>query len=164
MSPGTSISGEAHALKCEMAREVLSVSGSLRLQVNGWSMLPSVLPGDVLIVQRAASHEVIEGDIVLFGRDSRLFAHRVIGRKFDSSNILTRGDAMTVSDPPVQEKELLGKVTFILRNGRCLEPPKTLPAPQRAVAALVRHSEFAARMVVGIHGIRQASRSKQDSK
>ena len=151
---------DAHALKCEMASEVLSSSGSLRLQVNGWSMLPSVLPGDVLIVQRASGHEVAEGDIVLFGRDGRLFAHRFIGRTLEGSRLLTRGDAMSASDPPVREQELMGKVTFILRDGRCIEPRKTLRAPARAVAALVKRSVFAARVVVGVHGMRQASQTK----
>lgn len=147
-----------------MAREVLSVSGSLRLQVNGWSMLPSVLPGDVLIVQRTASHEVIQGDIVLFGRDARLFAHRVVGRTVDDFRVITRGDAMPAADSPVDDREVLGKVIFILRNGRCIEPPKTLRAPQRAVAALVRRSELAARIVVGVHGMRPPSKAKQDSR
>ena len=121
-----------------------------------------MLPRDVLIVQRAASHDVIEGDIVLFGRDSRLFAHRVIGRTIDTLRVITRGDAMPAADPPVADREVLGKVIFILRNGRCVEPPKTLRVPQRAVAALVRRSELAARIVVGVNGMRQPPRAKQD--
>ena len=58
----------AHLLKCELAREVLRSSGTLRLRVTGWSMLPTVMPGDTLIVDRAGGG-VSRGDIVLFARD-----------------------------------------------------------------------------------------------
>jgi len=59
---------EVHAIKCELASEVLLWSGKLRLRVTGWSMLPSVWPGDTLLVERIGAEEAREGDIVLFGR------------------------------------------------------------------------------------------------
>ena len=150
---------DAHALKCELAGEVLRSSGTLRLQVLGWSMLPSVWPGDTLVIERADSNAVSEGDIVLFGRNRRLFAHRVVakpGRSGDSQ-VVTRGDAMPGPDSPVSADELLGKVSGILRNGKRIEPSRSLRLSERAVAALVRSSEIAARVVVGVHGMRQAS-------
>jgi signal peptidase I len=151
--------GDVHAVKCELAEEALRGSGSLRLKVTGWSMLPAVLPGDTLLVHSLNSDAVSEGDIVLFGRDRRLFAHRVVAKKSNlrQSEILTRGDAMARPDSPVNENELLGKVAFIVRNGRCIEPSRSRSFPERAVAALVRRSKTAARVVVGIHGMRRAS-------
>ena len=148
----------AHAIKCELASEVLRSSGSLRLRVTGWSMLPSVWPGDTLVIEKTDSDTVSEGDIVLFGRDRRLFAHRVVTkrRSLGDSQVVTRGDAMPVTDAPVSQDELLGKVTFILRNGRCMEPSKSLGFSERAVAALVQRSAIAARIVLGVHGVHQA--------
>ena len=78
MTSAPQVLDEAHALKCDLAGEVLRSSGTLRLQVMGWSMLPTVLPGDTLVIESAHSNSVCEGDIVLFGRDRRLFAHRVV--------------------------------------------------------------------------------------
>ena len=120
-------------------------------------MFPSVKPGDTLIVDRASAEAVAEGDIVLFGRDSRFFAHRIVkkGNGVDMAGMLTRGDAMIVSDPPVGENELLGRVSFIVRNGRLFEPNKSLRLSERLVATLLSRSEIAARVVVGIHGLRQ---------
>jgi signal peptidase I len=143
-----------------MASEVLRSSGSLRLQVTGWSMLPTVWPGDILVIESVESDAVSEGDIVLFGRNRRFFAHRIIQQetKAGDRGILTRGDAMAAPDAPVAKNELLGKVSYILRNGKCIEPNKTLRLSERAVAALVQRSETAARLVVGVHGFRQASR------
>jgi hypothetical protein len=148
-------SNEVHAIKCELATEVLGSYGKLRLQVTGWSMLPTVWPGDTLVIERIDPGSLSEGDIVLIGRERRLFAHRLISKESADSGVLTRGDAMTAPDPRAQEKDVLGKVSFILRNGRCIEPRKNLKASERAVAALVQRSEIAARLVVGVHGLRQ---------
>jgi hypothetical protein len=142
-----------HALKCELAAEVLRSSGRLRLQVTGWSMFPTIWPGDTLELERTERDALSTGDIVLFNRDRRLFAHRIW--KTDASATVTRGDAMQQADRAVGDKELLGRVASITRNGKCIQPSKNLSLPQRAVAGLVRSSDFGARVVVGIHGFLQ---------
>jgi signal peptidase len=158
MTAATHILGELQALKCELASEVLSSSGTLRLRVTGWSMLPAVMPGDTLLIERIHSDAVSKGDIVLFGRDRRFFVHRVVSKNHpQNTEIVTRGDAMPAPDPAVQGSDLLGRVSFILRNGKCIEPRPGLRFPERVVAALVRRSTFAARVVVGIQGLRQTS-------
>jgi signal peptidase I len=153
--------GDTHASKCALAAEILRSSGRLRLRVMGWSMLPAVWPGDTLLIERVDSGAVSEGDIVLFGRERRFFAHRVVTRngRPGNSQILTRGDAMLQPDPPLSDSEVLGKVVCIVRRGKCLEPSKTPRLPGRAVAALVRRSEIATRVVVGVHGWRQSSQN-----
>jgi signal peptidase I len=149
------ITNESHALKCEMAAEVLQSSGTLRLRVTGWSMLPTVWPGDTLVVERLDSAELAEGDIVLFGRDRRLFAHRVV--KKENSVLVTRGDSMPTVDSPVGQSEFLGRVSSIVRNGRHIEPRRTLRVEERAIASLVQRSEIAARVVVGVRGLLDTS-------
>jgi signal peptidase I len=146
-------SGGAHTVKCELSGEVLASSGTLRLRVTGSSMLPTVWPGNTLLIERANSEDVSEGDIVLFGRDRRLFVHRVVRKITEDSKILTRGDAMPRLDPPVVDRDLMGKVVFIQREGRCIRPKSSLSLSSRAVAAAVRRSETAARVIVGAHGI-----------
>ena len=141
----------AHALKCEMAGEVLRSSGRLRLGVTGWSMLPSIWPGDTLELESGNGSIVSEGDIVLFRRDRRLFAHRVMGTS--ENGIVTRGDAMPYGDAPVTESEVLGRVVAIVRDGKRIEPSRSLSFSHRAVASLARSSDFGARVVVGIHGM-----------
>ncbi len=146
-----------NSLKCELAAEVLRSSGKLRLQVTGWSMLPSLLPNDTLMLERSQGEEVSAGEIVLFLRDRRLFAHRVVAKTGQGSDlrIVTQGDGNAQPDPAVSESELLGRVNFVMRDGRLMEPDKTLSLSQRAVAALVRRSPSAARLVAGIHGMRR---------
>ncbi len=146
-----------NALKCELASEVLLSSGTLRLRVTGWSMLPCVMPGDTLTVDRASADDVSVGDIVLFSRDRRLFAHRVISRNQPPGNgIVTRGDAMPTPDPPVLHAEVLGRVSLIVRNGKRIDARRGPRFSQTAVGAVLRRSIFAARVVVGLQEVRQA--------
>lgn len=163
---------EVHTVKCDLAAEVLRSSGNLRLRVMGSSMLPSVWPGDTLLIERVKADAISDGDLVLFGRDRRLFVHRVVsGGAGDATaastidanidaTILTRGDAMPQPDLPVPVRDLLGRVSFIVREGKLIEPKKTLGLPQRAVATLLRHSEIAARLAIGVNGMLRRSRSQ----
>ena len=149
-----SIMSEAHAVKCELAAEVLRSYGTLRLQVTGCSMFPAVRPGDVLVVNRAAGSGVAKGDIVLFVRDRRLFAHRVVASdRSEGSCLLTRGDAMPMPDAPVREHELLGKVCSIVRGEAYIQPSKTSRMVERLIGKLVHRSDVAARVIVGIQGL-----------
>jgi signal peptidase I len=144
---------QGHALKCELAAESLRVSGRLRLRVTGWSMLPTICPGDTLIIERADARVVSEGDIVLCARENRFVVHRIVARHADA--ITTQGDAMPQTDPPVPDQDLLGKVASIERNGRCVVPGKKMSLGKRALATAVQHSNLAARVVVGVHGMSQ---------
>jgi signal peptidase I len=136
-----------------MASEVLRSWGELRLGVTGWSMLPAVMPGDTLVIERVPCDAVCVGDIVLFERDRRLCAHRVIE---NAGGIITRGDAMPQADLPVREHELLGRVSRVIRHGKCIEVNRSASLAQRAIATLARRSKTAARVVVGVHGIRSS--------
>ena len=149
----------AHSLKCDLAGEVLRSFGSLRLQVRGWSMLPAIWPGDILELKCVKAGDLSQGEIVLFSRDRRLFAHRVL--KSRGSAIVTRGDTLPQADPVVPEGQLLGRVAAIVRDGKCFKPGERMSASQRAVAGLVRSSNFAARVIVRMHGLlkRQTSSS-----
>ena len=144
---------EANALKCELASEVLRSSGRLRLCVTGWSMLPTIWPGDTLEIEKTDCASVSAGDVVLFHRDRRLFVHRVV--RYDAKAIATRGDALDALDETITDKELLGRVSLIVRDTKSIQPSASLSVRQRVLASMVRRSEVGARVVVGLHGLRQ---------
>ena len=147
---------DVHALKCELAAEVLRSSGILRLRVTGWSMLPAVWPGDMLLVESVEPGTTLKGDIVLFGIEGRLFVHRVV-KDLGDSRFLTCGDAMCAPDPIIDGNQLLGRVSAIQRNGRCIAPRRRRSVSDRAIAGLVRNSQIAARVLVGVRGRDQIS-------
>lgn len=147
-----------HALRCELAGEVLSSSGTMRLRATGWSMLPTIVQGDVLVFAPTNRDELSEGDIVLFGRNERLFAHRVlsISRGHRDGHILTQGDALPTPDLPVADSELIGRVSRIERNGRQIKPVRALGFSDGAIAAVLRRSRSVVRVVFKILRMRQS--------
>jgi len=157
MNSNTPTLGDANARKCELAGELLRSSGNLRLRVAGWSMLPVIWPGDTLVIDRANGDPALEGDIVIFSNGRRLVAHRVTKSNGTGSMVQTQGDALPRPDSPVAHEELLGRVSFIVRNGKLVKPARSLRLPQRAVAAVFRRSTLAARVVVGVHGLHRTS-------
>lgn len=121
-------------------------------------MLPVIWPGDELVVEPVASSGVAEGDIVLFRSGSRFVAHRVVASNSKHSMVHTQGDALAQGDPPVPGAEILGRVSFIVRDGKCIELGKTPRLPERAAAAFFRSSPVVARVVAGVHGMRSRIR------
>jgi len=149
----------AQASRHELAAELLQKSGTLVLSATGHSMVPTIWPGDTIVIERVASDRFVAGDIVLFSNRQRFVAHRVVARDHSAKNarILTRGDASETADAPVTVTDLLGKVSFIIRNGRCVEPGMNLRGSGRVLARLLSRSRIAARVVVGIHGLARKS-------
>ena len=126
----------------ELAADSLQRTGRLRLRVTGWSMLPAIRPADILEVRRAEASEVVAGRIVLFQREGRFFAHRVVRR--EHGRLVTRGDTLPSEDSPLDERELLGEVIAIERCGRTAMPQAKWI--DRAGAFLFRRSDLAARL------------------
>jgi len=114
-------------LKGQLFLEVLKSFGQAKLAVTGSSMLSSIWPGDILEVCRQNAEEVCPGEVVLFERDGRLLAHRVVKKVAgpERTLLITRGDGLREFDSPVSPEELLGHVTAILRGGRRIEPRLT---------------------------------------
>jgi Peptidase S24-like len=105
-----------HVERQRLASEVLRSFGELRLSALGCSMVPTIFPGDILTIRRAAAEELQLGDIVLYERAGRFFVHRLIGKDKEhgsTSHFTFRGDALTKDDPPVTQCEILGKVVLV---------------------------------------------------
>ncbi len=117
-------------LACGLAEEVVRTFGEVRLRVFGTSMVPSILPGDLVSIHRASLNDISPGEVVLFLRKGRLFIHRVVNLKVidvaDSpaeSCLITRGDRLRHDDPPVSSPELLGRVVSVERDSRKVKLP-----------------------------------------
>jgi signal peptidase I len=111
-----------------LAEEIVRTFGELRLRVFGTSMVPSILPGDLVYIHQAGLNEISSGEVVLFLQNGRLFVHRVTDRKMavaaggaEELCLITRGDRQRQNDPPVSSSELLGRVDSIERDGRRVE-------------------------------------------
>jgi len=156
MDPAVQV-GEA--LKCQLAEEVLCLAGELRLRVTGTSMMPSVWPGDILHIRREDATAALPGDIVLVHRQGRLCAHRVVKKisKEGEPYWITRGDSLPDDDPPVSRRELLGRVTCILRGRSRLtriDASRGIGWWARLVGPVLRHSEWPRSLLLRLHTLR----------
>jgi signal peptidase I len=145
--------GDVYAvLACGLARDVVRKFGEVRLRALGTSMVPSILPGDLISIQRATVNQITPGDVVLFERDGRVFAHRVIGNAGSpgAPQLITRGDRLCYNDPPVSAAELLGRVTFIERGRRQMLPPAPLTGWKQIFCRLLRSSDQATYVYVSL--------------
>ena len=99
--------------------EQLKLGNSIRVNIRGESMFPSVKKDDVVIVRPVRFEETRIGDIIAFKRnstDSILTLHRIIKKRNES--IVTKGDANRHGDFPVYFEDIYGKVAKIERKGK----------------------------------------------
>lgn len=116
-------------------------------------MIPAIFPGDALIVRHEPMAEAHCGDVVLWARDGKFCAHRVVGigasetsEKADA--LITRGDALEANDPAIHRDEFLGRIHAIERRGKRIEIVGRQSSALRALAYIARRSDFAARWLV----------------
>ena len=133
----------ANQVKIELLAETIRRSGA-RVRVTGASMLPAIWPGDVLMVRRQDPTRIVPGDVVLCRCNGGLQAHRVARQC--GGYLITRGDALTADDPPVQVADLLGQVTAISRGSA--EIPLTPTFRSRLISGVLRHSDWAVMLLL----------------
>lgn len=145
-------------LACGLAGDVVRTFGRVRLRVFGTSMVPAILPGDLISVQHAVLSEISNGEIVLYSRDGRMFAHRVVGcmQSPEGSLLIARGDRLRHNDPPISSSELLGKVVSIERDDIQWRPTLRLSGWEHMFVHLLRNSEHATYLYLRLAAIRPA--------
>jgi signal peptidase I len=136
--------GSKTAASRELLEEVVRSFGEVRLRVSGSSMLPSILPSDVITVRRASIDEVSVGDVVLFAQNERFFAHRVVSKIGDAEThgLITRGDTLCHEDAPIAASQLLGRVKSIERGNQQRFVFAGLRGWQRWMSIALRSSDF----------------------
>lgn len=114
---------------------------NVKFRAPGDSMYPTICDGDVITVMPIETAAITIGDIILYRHKAGVAAHRVIRMaKRDvpdfqpsapeprpsvlspQSYFIFRGDAAVVFDDPVSADQILGKVTLVEREGRCIDP------------------------------------------
>jgi signal peptidase I len=148
-------------LACGLAEEVVRTFGEVRLRVFGTSMVPSIFPGDLVLVHRAGLQEIFPGEVVLYLRNERFFVHRVVERKVISGedspgepHLITRGDRLRRADAPVSSAELLGRVVSIERDSRKVEIAAS--NSNLLIARLLRSSDLMTSLYLRLAAFRPA--------
>jgi signal peptidase I len=102
----------------ELLRAVLDKGKPFRFRAKGVSMTPFVKDGDVITVSPFSGASPRMGDVVAFIRTAtgKLVVHRMVGKSGDS--FLIKGDNVDHEGERVPEKNVLGRVVFVERNGQ----------------------------------------------
>ncbi len=139
-----------------LASEMLERFDGLRSIVRGASMVPTLFPGDILIVRHETARSARRGDVVLFFREGRFCAHRLVEKREEGGRlfVVTRGDALRKNDAPLAEGELLGRVTAVVRRGKRIELGGPPTARVLVLRWAVRRSDGAVKWLLRWHALR----------
>ena len=100
----------------ELIVDLLAQGHAVQFRARGDSMHPVIRENDLLHVEPVDRATIARGDVVLALADRGLTAHRVVKRK--GATIIMRGDNAPANDDPIDESQVLGRVAYVLRNGR----------------------------------------------
>jgi len=139
-------------IKQNLAADVLRRTGCVRLTAFGYSMLPSVWPGDQLTIESRAFENVQSEDVVVYARSGRLFIHRAL--QVEANRIVTRGDAMPTADAPVQPEELMGIVTAIRQADGSNRPVPVSSRWRRLIGLALAYSGKLRSLALRWHAVR----------
>ncbi len=143
-------------VQLDLAAEVLRRFGEVRFVARGSSMIPSIYPGDLLTVRSQFIADARHGQIVLSLREGRFWAHRVT-RKWRQGNrfvFATRGDALPKEDPSLDESQMLGRVTSVVRYGKPVALAQIDRPWTRLLRWAVRNSSALAKTLLRRHSLR----------
>jgi len=155
----TTARSTANAERSALVADALRLSGRLRLQVHGESMLPALWPGAVVEIASCSLEDVRPGEIVLARRDGRLFLHRLVST-CKPQGFLLRGDSMPGSDPQFPAEALLGRLVNKAdeRRGVSGFDMKWFGVKwSRALGMVLCHCSVARRLALKFHSRGQAS-------
>ena len=140
-------------MRASLAAEALGTTGRLRLRAYGTSMLGAIWPGDVLVCERCDVEKLRLGDIVLYLRDGRLIAHRVVELSYADgrTRVVTRGDRLRNDDPPVHIADILGRVTSVQRDGFAPRPISRRSPTRQLISAVLAHSDLLCEIALRVH-------------
>jgi hypothetical protein len=96
----------------------------MRLQVNGTSMAPFLLPGDAVIILKAVPEQLARGDLVVALRKNDLVTHRLVA--VEKGFWYLKGDHLPGIDPPLPAEAIFGRVIAVQRKDSIisLETPR----------------------------------------
>lgn len=99
-------------------RDVLLRTEAMRFRVAGWSMYPTLWPGDQLTAELVSPAQLQVGDLVLIHQRGRVICHRLIAVQAAESEprLVTRGDGQSGSGDMIRPDHALGRVVAVRRR------------------------------------------------
>ncbi len=98
--------------------DLLLCSQTFRFRVASWSMSTALQKGDQITVEPTSPAQLQVGDLILYHQNGQLICHRLVAMEGAGSElrIITKGDAATGCDAPLQPEQVLGRVVAVARR------------------------------------------------
>lgn len=99
-----------------LKKDIATVSGYGMLEVVSGSMEPTILVGDIIVIDVNDKNYQL-GDIITFYEDDSFITHRIIF--IDGEQVITKGDNINnnTEDDPISKDQILGKYKFKINGG-----------------------------------------------
>lgn len=106
----------------DLTKEILKKGSCVRVPIVGSSMFPLFRKGDVIIIEPVDIEQIVLGDIIVYQREDKIFAHRLVKRYIDNgkTTFMTKGDTFSECDKPFFSEDVLGRVSATERKGQLL--------------------------------------------
>ncbi len=106
-----------------MNKDYTNYFGYTFMNISSGSMEPTIKVKDYVII-KLNNKNYKKDDIVTFKSDNSIITHRI--KTINKNTIITKGDANNTEDPPIQKKDIIGKVVHIGKSyGVILDVIKT---------------------------------------
>lgn len=104
----------------DMLESLANEQHLIRIKTKGYSMSPTIAPGDIVIVAPAKIHDLKIGDIVVFRTQQSMIAHRLVAvNVVNGQNIcVAKGDNNRHVDAAFSADAIVGKVIRLERNNK----------------------------------------------
>jgi ribosomal protein S18 acetylase RimI-like enzyme len=99
-------------------RDLLFRSPAMRLRVAGWSMYPTLWPGDRLTAEPVPLSHLRVGDLLLISHRGRVICHRltVLEDTRTAPRLVAKGDAQGGRGEAIEAGDVLGRVVAVRRR------------------------------------------------
>jgi signal peptidase I len=85
--------------------------------VYGLSMFPFYLPGDVIRVRKISFEKLKKGDVIVFEKNNRLVAHRLLYLDKEIRSAVSKGDGLIKKDAILSKADIIAVVMLHTRKG-----------------------------------------------
>ncbi len=140
-----------------LVSDLMRSTGRARIRATGTSMVPSIWPGDELLIQ-SISCPLSPGQVVAWQAEQRIFIHRIVNLSDDQKTILTCGDRLSVVDAPFSQEQLLGVVTHVFRKGVAIAVSRDVSRAARLLRLTSRLSDWPTFLLVRVRELADLSR------
>ncbi len=97
--------------------ETLASGGTVKLPITGTSMLPLLVQGRDFVLLKKPEGKLQKLDLPFYRRkDGAFVLHRVV--KVEENTYTMCGDNQWILEPGIEDGQILGIVTHIVRNGK----------------------------------------------